>query len=141
MNSYIKRYPMANRLFNSQFRYGFERMPVSLFIQLTIGSSGAVAAMHGLGVASVTKNGGTGDYTILLQDSYNKLLMLKSICNEDSNSGTAPLAPGMYIKSEDVAGAKTINVITTASTNTATNPAANEIILIEIILSNSSVNQ
>ena len=129
---------MANRRFGSQFRFGFERMPVSLFAKLTFGSSGAVTLTHGLGIKSVVKNS-TGDYTITLQDNYNSLMCVKHVYDETSNSGTAPLAPSMFIKNNAVTSTTPTIEIVLNSAGTATNPASGEILLLEIILNNSSV--
>lgn len=93
------------------------------------------------GIASITQNG-TGDYTLTFQDSYVKLLAFSGAFDETSNSGIAPLAPVLWIKSESVgspAGAGTLNFITGGyAAGAATNPAANEILKLEIHLSNST---
>lgn len=131
---------MANRLFNSQFRYGFERMPVSLFAKITFGAAGAPTLSNALGIKSVVRNS-AGDYTITLQDNYNRLLMVKHVFDETSNSGTAPASPGMFIKSNQVSAATpTLEVVFNAA-GTATDPASTEIVLLEIILNNSSVTK
>lgn len=114
-------------------------MSVSLFAKLTFGSTGAVTLTSGNGIKSVVKNS-TGDYTITLQDTYNSLLNITHVYDETGNSGTAPAAPGMFVKANAVTNATTPTIeIVTNSAGTATNPASGEILLLEIILSNSSV--
>lgn len=131
---------MANRLFNSQFRFGFERMPVSLFAKVSIGAAGAPTLSNSLGIASIARNS-AGNYTITLQDVYNRLMHVKHVYDETSNGGTAPLAPGMFISSNQVSAATPTIRIVLNSGGTATDPANGEILLLEIVLSNSSVTK
>lgn len=130
---------MANRQFRSEFRFGFEAMPVSLFAKVTFGASGAPTLSNAGGVKSITRNS-AGDYSILLQDNYNRLMHLKHVYDETGNAGTAPAAPGMFIKSNTVTSlsAPTLRVVLN-SAGTPTDPASGEVILLEIVLSNSSV--
>lgn len=128
---------MANRYMN-QFRYSFERAVVEIFLKATFGASGAVTLDSSLskGVASITKEAGAGQYTILLQDTYAKLLGVDRTMVEADD----PAAPIMHVTAEDVASAKTIGLqMLGPDGTTATNPADGEIMLVRIALKNSSI--
>lgn len=131
---------MANRQFRSQFQYGMEGMVVELFLHATFAGSGAVTldATNSKGIASITKEATAGQYTIVLQDSYNKLLGLSHIQLLASGD---PAAPTMFIKSQTVsATTKAITVQYEAPDGvTETNPSTGEEVFMCITLGNSSV--
>lgn len=55
------------------------------------------------------------------------------------NSGSsAPAAPAMWIKADAVASAGTIRIVTNDA-GTATDPASGEVLLLEIVLNDSSL--
>ncbi len=98
---------MANSFFRSQFLYQKVGMPVRLYLKATIGASGAVTidAPNSSGILSITKESTAGQYTILLPETYNKFLGAQ--VTQVLASGI-PAAPNYFIKSADVASAKTI---------------------------------
>ena len=61
--------------------------------QFSIGSSGAVSAVQGNGVVSVT-HAGTGVYWVILRDSYNKFMALGATQEETSDT-PATIASGL----------------------------------------------
>lgn len=128
---------MANRYFNNQFQYSFEQMPVSLFLKASIGASGAVTldAANSKGIASITKETAAGQYTIVLQDSYKKLLCIHE--QQLLAAGTAA-APIMVVISESVAtSAKSIVVQHNAvDGTTAANMASGTVIRMRLDLGN-----
>lgn len=127
---------MANRYMN-QFVYTFEQKPCVMFAKVTIGATGAptLVTASSKGIKSITRNS-TGDYTLLLSDTYNSLLHFKHIINSGSS---APTAPGMYIKSDAVSSATVPGVeFVMNAAGTPTDPASGEILYLEIVLRNSS---
>lgn len=128
---------MANRLFNSQFLYGFERMPVMLNMRVTFGASGAPTLDSNTdgGIASITRNS-AGRYTIVLQDVYNKLMGVNMV----QLAASAEAAPIRRVVSQTVSSTKTIVIQYLAVDNsTATDPASGEQLFMQIVLGNSSV--
>lgn len=81
---------------------------VTLFAELTIGTSGSVTASggdwYGAGIADVTKESTGGQYTITLEDSYHRLLWADVQILDDTDSNSASVATVARILSEDVDG-------------------------------------
>lgn len=132
-----------------------EKSVVKIYARITFGVSGAPTLTTSLTVAgqnvgnskgcySITKNG-TGDYSLVLQDTYVKLLGFQGCFDETSNSGTAPLCGNVWVHTQTVNTAAaagqggTIRFITGGyAAGAATNPASTEILMLEITLSNST---
>lgn len=131
---------MANRSF-TEFSQSLEKGVVTLFMRASFGASGAVTldATNSKGISTIVKTG-TGDYTITLSDTYNRLFAIKATWDESGNAGIAPLGPVVFLKGNSVTTATpTIEIITGNYTNgAATNPASTEVLLLEIRLKNSS---
>jgi hypothetical protein len=165
---------MANHAF-TQFSYSLEAKKVTLYAAIKFGVSGAptlqqwvpplppqttgtyvaaVGAGGGMpggfgGVAKVVRNS-AGDFTLTLQESYQRLLGIRSVFTNTKALGVA--APDMVVASDgtDVAGAKTIEVVfeqaqmpasTVAGTpivNAPTDPASGELVILTIELSDST---
>lgn len=128
---------MANRRFRSQFQYGLEAMIVELYLVADIGAAGAptLRANDSKGIESMVRDS-AGQYTITLQDQYNKLLAL-DIGVESTNPPAAPL---QHLEVEDVASAKTLQVqFLDIDNSTPTDPANGEVVRMRITLGNSSV--
>ena len=128
---------MANRQLQ-QFQLSFEKQLVHIFASVTFGSSGAptLNAAASKGVKSITRNS-TGDYTIVLQDTYNQLMNVKHVFNNAS----APAAPAMYLKASgtNVSSLSSPQIeMVMNSGGTATDPASGENLLIHIVTKNSS---
>ena len=130
---------MANRLFN-QFIYHFRKQPVMLNLKATIGSSGAITldAAQSRGVASITKLATAGQYRIVLQDVYNKLLQVQE---QVINAAGISAAPDMGIlAASDVTVAATGIVIQFSVSGAAGNLASGDVVNLLILLDNSSLN-
>lgn len=128
---------MANRSFN-QFAYSLEKAKVFLYMQVAIGATGAptLNAANSKGIASIARNS-AGRYTIVLQDTYIRLMMAKHVFL----NATAPAAPGMFIVSSGVATLNNPNlVVQFNATGTATDPGNGEVMYMEIELSNSTAS-
>lgn len=138
---------MANRNFTRE-SFQLEKNVCRLYAQITFGASGAptIVTANSKGIYSVTRNS-AGKYTIVFGsnsrslDGYQKLLMVKHTWDETANSGTAPLAPLMYLLANNVttSGGCSLQVEFTNSTGAqiATDPASGEKVFIEFHLGNS----
>lgn len=76
---------MANRLYQ-QFQYTAERSPVQLFATVAIGASGAMSVKKGYGISSVVKEATAGQYSIVLEDKFNRVLSVTAQVVHDSIS-------------------------------------------------------
>ena len=128
---------MSNRYMN-QFAMSLEASKVFLFAKGVVDSSGDVSltpARESKGFASIDHNG-VGDYTIVLQDTYVRLLGLN--ITSQSASGI-PANNGVYIVAEAVSdpAQKTIDIGVYDHAGSAVD-FNEEAILVEVILSNSS---
>lgn len=139
---------MANRTF-TQFRGHLEKAPVSIFIALDGAGAANPVLLNGSlttagtggykGVKSVTRNG-VGDYTITLQDTYQKVLSAKFCVF--SRTAAAPAISNAYIKSAatTTAGGGTVTIVTFGATmaTPVEMGATVDRLLIELVLSNSN---
>lgn len=137
---------MANRYFN-QFRLSLEKQVVDIFAQVTFGAAGAptLSGVNSKGVVSCTRNS-TGTYTFVFGttagylDTYNRLLCVDVVFDETSNSGTAPLSPGLFVKSNLIAtsGTASVQIVLLNGSLAATDPASTEIGLFNFTFKNSN---
>jgi hypothetical protein len=142
---------MANRWLN-QFTKAFQKEVVHVFARVTFGASGAPTLVQGnpplsSGILSVTRNS-TGVYTFVFGtqinavnniDVYPYLLRISHVWDESGNSGTAPLAPALFIKANSVATAGTGSVqVVFNSAGTATDPASGEAVYLDFVMRNSN---
>lgn len=149
---------MANRDFQ-QFSYSLQKGLVTLFARVSVGAAGAVtlqkwnpatrafsaAPTTGVGPYSVGAEGiktvtrtGAGAWTIVLQDSYQRLL---GACLEASiaASGTLTVIGAGVDSTSDVTSntAPTIKVLLNSATATAADPASGDVIILRFTLQNS----
>ena len=109
-----------------------EQGVTSLYIKLTVGSTGAVSATSGFGLTSITRSG-TGNYTILLDRKYKKLLA----CSATFIQGT-PQGLGLAVKTDSIASAGSVAIATNV-TATATDPSSGTIILFKITVADTGL--
>jgi hypothetical protein len=140
---------MANRMFHKNYQT-LEPSPVELFVWVNFGAGGAptLDSTKSKGVKSVTRNS-TGDLTFTFGansasaaaatvDIYKALLSASVVFDETSNSGTAPLAPSMFVKNNLVStSAGTVEVVLN-SAGTPTDPASGEKGMFRFVFSNTS---
>jgi hypothetical protein len=127
---------MANRLY-TQFYMSLERVKVVLFGQAAIGAAGVatISPVNSKGIASITRGGSAGLYTIVLQDQYVRFLGIQFT----PIFATTPGVLGFYVVSETVAGAaKNIVVQFLDAAGSAADPASGTVLKWEINLSNST---
>jgi len=142
---------MANRFF-FQLDQSLEKNVVTLFAVVKFGAAGAptlqkwdpaarsysAASATGFkGVKTITRTG-TGVFDVVLQDSYNRFLSL----NYTFENASASAAPFVVVQTPDTNLASTttpkcsLTFLNTSSV--ATDPASGEIVILEIVLSNST---
>lgn len=127
---------MANKT-AFQFRYSYEREVTDIFLKVNIGASGAptIPSGNAKGVASISRTS-AGLYAITLQQAYNRLLAVQGQSISGSSAQAAPL---LTVVSETVATTKIVTIQYRAIDNsTATDPASGEVLMIHIVVRNSS---
>lgn len=121
----------ANKTFKKALAY--EQVSVRLYAEIAIGATGAPTITKAAGITSISRTS-AGLYVLTLDSSYNRLLAF--LGNIQDATGIEDLY--VRLKSNDVAGAKTIT-FTTLTTTTATDPASGDSLFLEIVLKNSSI--
>jgi hypothetical protein len=121
---------MASRNFNR--KQALEKEIKEIYALLTFGGSGAVTLTTGHGVASATKTD-TGDYRITLQDAYVRLKMVEGTFIKSTGEDIR-----VQVKAEDVASAKTIDILTLTGAS-ATNPSSGAKLLLKFEHKNTTV--
>lgn len=125
-----------------QFHTAYEAQTVHIFMKVNIGASGAptlpltaTGQSQNKGIKSVVRNS-AGNYTINLTDNFTRLIMLDRMNLE----AAASAAPGTHVSVDNSASATapSVTVITDAA-GTATDPASGEVLLIHMIMKNSSI--
>jgi len=112
--------------------YGCIEQKVAIVpLKISIASDASVSSFVGKGVESVTKSA-TGEYTVVLKDSYNKLLSAQL-----SVLATGIVVINPQIKSEDVA-AKSVVILTHNGTAVADTEVALEL-QVSLVVTKSSV--
>lgn len=121
---------MANRNYNR--RQALDKEVKDIYLQVSIGASGAPTLNRPLGVSSIVRNS-AGLYTITLQDKYMSLRAVQIVQQ-------AALAEDLtfQVTAEDVDGAKTIQFMAHAAA-VATDPSSGSTLYIALQLKNSSV--
>lgn len=129
---------MPNFNYRSQFTYSFAAKPVVLRAKIAIGAAGAptVVSGTGMGIASVVRNS-AGTYTIDLGRAFSALMNVQAVFV----SSGAPAAPTIRVAADNSASSTlhNIQIVTSTSAGTATDPASGEAMLIEILVSDSSL--
>lgn len=143
---------MANRTFN-QFDGALLKGVVKLYCRVSVGAAGAVTlqawnpatrayatagATGTSGVTSVTRTG-AGLWSILLQDSYQRVLMVTATAELAGGTATC-LAVGVNSSLTDVNSATSpqLAIALLKSTASADDPASGNLVDLEITLQNSS---
>jgi hypothetical protein len=126
---------MANQYFN-QFHFSPVPMLVALYAKISFGANGAPTLVTANGaskaIASVSRNG-AGDFSITLSDTYP---LLKGI-NASFVASAGAAAPIVSVKSDLVSTTKVLRILC-QSGGINTDPANGEVLLLEIMLKNSS---
>jgi hypothetical protein len=113
---------------------------VGLYGSITFGSTGAVSASSGKGIASVVRNS-AGNYTITLDDSYQALLWAGVTLLHSASSDPSTVGVEWRVASADVLSAKTVVIQSFASDDgAAADPASGAQVLLKFDLRNSTVS-
>ena len=136
---------MSNRLLRNR-QYTLEIDPVTLWLKINIGSSGAVSSFSGKGVASVTKESTAGQYTIKLEDGYMALLNVSAhLVKASIEPCKVQLLQAPATLNADFVSSKgfKIQVVGPTSssdtTSIAANPSSGTMIMVEIKVKRSQV--
>ena len=133
---------MANRLYQ-QFQYTAERAPVTLYATLAVGASGAVSAVKGYGILSITKETTAGQYTVVLSDKFTRALSVQAQVVHSAISAAKSvqvLETPAALQGHIVAGTGlVIQLINTSGA--AVNAESGAQVFIQVVVVNSSVDQ
>lgn len=118
-----------------QFHNSYVPNLTALYLHAIIGVSGAptIVATKSVGIDSISRVS-AGKYLITLNKKYNGLRMMNSVF--EASGG--PAAPNVNIDTNAVLSAGTLTILT-QSGGVNTDPAAGEIMKLEIMLKDSSV--
>ena len=118
-----------------QFHNSFVPNLACLYLKATIGANGAatIVPLQSVGIDSIARSG-PGKYLITLNKKYQSLRMAKSCFI--ASGGAA--APDLVVDTDSVRSAGTLVVLTQAG-GVSADPAPGEIMLLEIMLKDSSV--
>lgn len=132
---------MANRYYN-QAQYTAERAPVTLFGTLTVGAAGAVSAVKGYGIKSITKLATAGQYEIVLSDKFSRALSVTCQVVHSSISAVAAIqvlnTPAQLQAA--VTGGTALVVQLIDKTGAAVNAESGAQVMFQVVASNSSVD-
>jgi hypothetical protein len=110
-----------------------EQGVTALYIKLTVGSTGAVTATSGYGLRSITRDA-TGEYTILLDRKYKKLLKYHATFIQATDQGLIT-----SIKTDSMSSAGSLAIRTHVGV-TETDPSSGTIILFEIVVADTGMS-
>ena len=121
--------------YSFQFHNSYVPNLTCLYLNAAIGASGAptINALQSMGIDSIARSD-EGEYLITLNKKYQGLRMVKS-CFVASGGAAAP---DLVVDTDSVASAGTL-VVLTQSGGVNTDPADGEVMLLEIMLKDSSV--
>jgi hypothetical protein len=127
---------MSNPVRNTyQFHNSYVPNLTCLYLKATIGASGAptINALQSMGIDSISRTS-AGKYLITLNKKYESLRMAKAVFIASGGAN----APDLAVDTDAVRSAGTLTVVTQAG-GVNTDPASGEVMLIEIMLKDSSV--
>jgi hypothetical protein len=105
----------------------------TLYVKLTVGASGAVSASSGYGLTSITKESTAGEYTILLDRKYKKLLGVNPTVIQATTQGLS-----WVVGTDSIASAGSLKMAFSVDA-VATNPSDTTIILFAITIADTSM--
>lgn len=137
---------MAN-FYGYQFPLTYEADTVTIFGNIVVGASGAVASFQGGGVFNVVKESTAGQYSITLLDRFSRFLSFDACVIDDAVTQIAQiqiLEAGATFQA-DIAADKTFKIQCLAVESDATpvliaaNPADTAVINFKVVMRNSTV--
>lgn len=138
---------MANRHTLNQFQYTFEKDTVTVYGKFNVGTSGAVDAYQGGGVASVVKESTAGQYTINFKDKYSRFLEFSASIVDDAISQVAKVQvlmdPATVQATVSAGAALLVQCLAIESDATpqliAANPASGAVVFFKAVFRNTTV--
>lgn len=121
--TYLKRNPLQ----------AIEQGVTTLYVKLTVGASGAVSASSGYGLVSITKEATAGEYTILLDRNFKKLLAVAPTVIQGTTQGLS-----WVVATDSISTAASIKVAASVG-STATNPSSSTIVLFAITVADTGM--
>lgn len=110
-----------------------EQGVTTLYVKLTVGASGAVSASSGYGLVSITKEATAGEYTILLDRKFKKLLSVNPTVIQATTQGLS-----WVVGTDSIASAGSIKMASSVDA-VATNPSDTTIVLFAITVADTSL--
>lgn len=105
----------------------------TLYVKLTVGASGAVSASSGYGLTSITKEATAGEYTILLDRKFKKLLGVNCTIIQATTQGLS-----WVVATDSIESAGSIKMALSVDA-VATNASSSTIILFAITVADTSM--
>jgi hypothetical protein len=133
---------MANRLYQ-QFQYTAERAPVTLYATLAVGASGAVSAVKGYGISSITKESTAGQYTVVLSDKFTRALSVQAqiVHSAISAAKSVQVLETPAALQADVVAGTGFKIQLVDAAGAAVNAESGAQVFIQVVVVNSSVDQ
>ena len=128
---------MASRIMDKVF--GLQKQMVILEGRFAVGSAGAVSGLQGAGIKSVTKESGTGVYSIVLDDRYDRFLGINFTVAHATDSGVAVVMLTDVSPDGNVKAGTALPVLCLDYAKSAANPADGSVVFFTIILRNSTI--
>ena len=129
---------MAERNYGNQIHSNVFQ-PVEIFVSWAVGAAGAVGAIRGNKVTGVVGGGGTGIYTVTLDDRYAQLYGCKAIIAAMSGAAEDLYCQiQAYVPAPAATGSTVIVKCMTAGVET--DPAATDEVFLWLTLSNSTLD-
>ena len=129
---------MGSKLLN-EFRYSLEKKPVDLFLQAAIGATGAITlnTANSKGIKSITKESTAGQYTVVFNDAYQRVIDVNVRFIHDD---AVAAAPHVYLISRSTTGCvlQCCNASGVSAALAAGNPGNGETMLAEFTVSDST---
>jgi hypothetical protein len=119
--------------------FGLQKQMVILEGRFAVGSSGAVSDLQGSGIKSVTKESGTGVYSIVLDDRYDRFLGINFTVAHATDSGVAVVMLTDVSPDGNVKAGTALPVLCLDYAKSAANPADGSVVFFTIILRNSTI--
>ena len=110
-----------------------EQGVTTLYLKLTVGSTGAVSSSSGYGLTSFTRES-TGEYTILLDRKYKKLLACVPTIIQGTTQGLS-----FVVDTDSIASAGSVRVAFSVDA-AATDPSSGTIILFAITVADTGLS-
>jgi hypothetical protein len=128
---------MASRILDKVM--ALQKQIVILEGRFSVGSSGAVSGLKGSGIKSVTKESGTGVYSIVLDDRFDRFLGINFAVAHATSSGVAAVMLTDVSPDGNLQAGTALPVLCLDFANSAANPADGSVVFFNIMVRNSTI--